>query len=143
VAYSKLNFNNNKLNIKGTSFNVGVDYSKSTNVQREIVLENVSTYERISYNVGYIDSGDYKVTLRVSDNKDKTRAWFDASLDIADLNTGRYAIYVKTTVGTFTDYGELNDIFYRDLPNAVTINGKTMSLQLNESKRSRIELIVE
>jgi len=143
VAYSKLNFNNNKLNIKGTSFNVGIDYSKNINVQREIIFENVSTYERISYNVGYTDNGDYQVTLRVSDGKDKTRAWFDASLDISNLAKGRYAIYVKTTVDSFTDYGELNDIFYRELPNAATINGKTMRLILNENKRNRIELIVE
>lgn len=143
VAYSQLNFNNDKLNIKGTSFNVGIDYGTNIDVQRQIIFENVSTYERTSYDVGYTDSGDYNVTLRVPDGMSKTRAWFDASLDISTLNAGTYAIYVKTTASGFSDYGELNDIFYRSLPNAVTINGKRVSLVLNEAKRNRIELVIE
>jgi len=143
ITYTKLELANNSLNIKGTAFNVGIDYSASKEVARKIIFENIDTLEKIEYDLATITDGDYKVTLRVPDNKDKTKAWFEDNINLANLEVGTYAIYIKTTVDGITDYGELNDLFYRDMPAAITIDGKTYTLKLNSSKRNRIELTVK
>ena len=143
--YVNIDLKDNKLYIKGTSYNVNGDYSKSQDIKRQIILENTNTYKRTSYDVGYIDNGDYEVTLRVPDNKSKIRAWFDASLDISKLEKGTYLIYIKTTAGTIDDYGELTDIFARDLATKQVklSNGLTAKLRLNKDVRMRVELVIE
>lgn len=142
-TFTKLEFIGNNLHIRGTSHNVGVGYGHDTNVERSIILENISTYQRFSYSVGSITNGDYKVNLRVSDGLDKTRAWFDASLDISNLPKGIYTIYVKTKGDGGEDYGELNDLLYTDINQKATINGKNAYLRRVDSKRFRIELVIE
>ena len=76
---------NNSLNIIGTSYNVNGDYSKSANVERYLILENMATFERYTYNIGSIVGEE--IPLRVSDGKSKVRGWFDTTnkVDISNL----------------------------------------------------------
>lgn len=143
--YVDIKFDKDKLYIKGTSYNVNGNYSKTTNVERQIILENTATFERKTYDIGYIDNGDYEVVLRVPDNMSKTRAWFDSSLDLSTLEKGTYIIYIRTTSGSIDDYGELIDIFARDLSKkTITLsNGNKAKLKLNKDVRMRIELVIE
>lgn len=141
-SYSIINFNNNLLNIRGTSFNIGGNYNIDQTVERKIIFENITTYERYEFASNYIDNGDYAIVLRVSDNLNKTRAWFDSNVDLPAIPEGRYAIYIKTKSGTVDDYGELNDIFNRTLNKQITLGNKIYSLELNRNKRSRLELVV-
>ena len=144
VEYTKLSMTDNTLYIRGTAFNITGSYASNEEVERTIVLENTTTFERYEFNVGAITTGDGKVTLRVDDGKDKTKAWFDASLDLSSLSKGTYAIYVHTISGNnIDDYGELADSFIRDLNVTSTYNGYTYSLVLNKDKRYRIELVIE
>lgn len=142
-SFNVLEFKGNNLHIRGTSHSVDVDYSKSVNVERTIVLEEITTFKRYSYDVGSITDGDYKVTLRASDGKDKTRVWFDAKIDLLNLPKGKYAIYIKTKGKGGEDYGELTDLLFTEINQRTTINGKTMYIRRVENKRLRIELIVE
>ena len=143
--YVDIKFDKDKLYIKGTSYNVNGNYSKTTNVERQIILENTATFERKTYDIGYIDNGDYEVVLRVPDNMSKTRAWFDSSLDLSTLEKGTYIIYIRTASGSIDDYGELIDIFARDLSKkTITLsNGNKAKLKLNKDVRMRIELVIE
>ena len=142
--YSSINFNGSLLNIKGVSYNVGGNYSKSMDVERKIVLENTETFERRTYTSNYIDNGDYQVILRVPDGQDKTRAWFNSNIDVRDLPFGTYTIYVATKSGEVEDYGELVDIFYRNLSTKkINLGNKIAYLKLNQDKRSRIELVIQ
>ena len=144
IEYFTVAFDKNLLKIKGTAFNVGAEYKASSTVNRTIVLENVETFERFTYDVGSISNGDFKIVLRVDDKMDKTRAWFDASLDISALPKGTYAIYVVTTSGNgIKDYGELADPFSRKLTTTSTVGDRTYSLSLNSSKRNRLELLIK
>ena len=68
----------------------------------------------------YIDNGEYKITLLVPDNKDKTRAWFSNKIDISNLEKGTYAIYIHT-IANVDDASELNDIFARSINSKMTI----------------------
>ncbi|MDD6468047.1 MAG: hypothetical protein PUF50_07710, partial [Erysipelotrichaceae bacterium] len=116
----------------------------SANIQRSIVFENIVSFERFEYDVGSITNGDYKVTLRVDDKKDKTRAWFDAKLDLSALPCGIYSINVHTISGNgIDDYGELADSFFRTLDVKSTYDGKNYSLRLNKEIRNRIELVIQ
>lgn len=140
--YHEIELSNGKLNLSGSSFNIGGDYSTSKTITRSIVLENTETYNRYSYDIGYIDNGAYAITLIVPDDLDKTRAWFSNSIDISSLEAGTYAIYIKTT-SNIEDYDELNDIFSRNISTTMTYNNKTYTLQVNENQRFRIELTIK
>lgn len=141
--FTNLNFIDNKLSIKGTSHNVGIDYGITKEVSRQIIFENTTDYTRYTYDVGAITTGDYVVELRAPDGFDKTQTWYEASLDIKDLPKGTYAIYVKTGVGSFFDYGELVDLSYRTFNQTATINSKDYSLIRVDTKRFRMELVIE
>lgn len=138
--FNELSINNNTLNILGTSHSINISYSKNDNVKRELIFENTDTLEKISYDVGYIDDGPYKIELPVSDNKDKTRAWFRKDIDLSNLPKGNYSIYVKTTSNDKTYYGELIDVAYTDFSN---INTSKYQFQRIDDKRMRLELVVK
>ena len=140
--YQSISLENGLLKLYGSSFNVGGNYNTSVNVERSIIFENTTTYERYKFDLGYIDNGEYKITLLVPDNLDKTRAWFNKSIDISNLNKGTYAIYIETKTNV-EDYGELNDIFQREITSTMTYNDKTYSLKINENQRFRVELEIK
>lgn len=137
-------FSGNNLKLMGLSHNTQGNYSKSTNVERWIYLENIVTKEIVrTYSVGYIDNGPFATRLPVSDGFDKTRAWYDATMDISTLERGRYAIIVRTKTGTIDDHGEIYDYQWSQLPTKISINGKTYSVVRNNTTRYRLELVVE
>lgn len=140
--YQDIELKDGKLNISGSSFNVGGNYSKDTNVERKIIFENIKTFERIEFDLGYIDDGDYPITLVVPDNFDKTRAWFRNSVDLSTLEKGVYAIYIHTK-SNVNDAGELNDIFLREITSTTTSGEKKYSIKTNKDKRFRLELEIK
>ena len=141
-TWRTLEFSNNKLHIKGVSYSYGMDLSEGQSVTRKIIFENQETHETTSYDLGSITNGLYKVALPVSDGYDKTRAWYDANIDLSSLSKGNYVIYIATK-SNVVDMNEFTDIMGRDLSSKkLTINGKTYSFYLNLSKGNRIELKV-
>ncbi len=141
--YRTLEFTNNKLHIKGTSYSYGMDLSSNATVNRKIIFENTENYKQYRYNLGSITDGLYKVGATLNDNKDKTRAWFDASIDISNIPKGIYAIYISNDAN-ISDFGELNELLQRNVNSIVgTIDNKKYSFRVNEEKRYRIELEVK
>ena len=138
--FNEIKLENNNLSLLGTSHSAYVSYSKNDDVKREIIFENTSTFERFTYNLGYIDDGPYKVELPVSDNKDKTRAWFRNTIDLSKLTKGSYAIFIKTSSNNKAYYGELIDIAYTDFNK---INTNKYEFKRIDEKRLRVELIVK
>lgn len=136
--FNEIKLDNNILNIKGTSHNVGVSLGEKDNVTRKIVFENKDNYERYEMDLGSITNGDYPITLAVSDNLDKTKAWFNNKVDLDSLPTGSYVIYIKNTVNNVTYYGELIDVSYTDF---TSINNEHYLLSRNDDLRLRMELI--
>ena len=135
--FNELKLDGDNLTITGTSHSIGVNYSKNDTVKREIIFENLDTYERTSYDLSYIDNGPYKIELAVSDNKDKTRAWFKKTISLKDLKKGKYSVIIKTTSNNKTYYGELIDIAYTDFSN---LNTSNYIFSRIDEKRLRIEL---
>lgn len=144
ITYTSSTIEKGKLRIRGNTYNIGISYGSNNNVTRKLVLENNETFERFTYDIGYITNGDYQIKLRVPDGKDKTKAWFDAEIDISDLPLGNYSIYVLTTSDGFSDFGELTDIFFAPLPDEDINFEKEVITKLvhNQNKRLRIELVV-
>ena len=141
--YRIFNFENNKLRIMGTSYSLGMNLAKDVKVERKIVFENTKTYKKYTYDASSITNGLYKVGTTLNDNLDKTRAWFDTSMDLSNLERGVYAIYI-TTSSNISDYGELTELLFRSLDDVkLTTNGKSYSFRINKDLRYRIELIVE
>lgn len=140
--YSTIEFKDNKLVIRGASHIIGGDYSKTTDVKRKMIFENISNLKLKSFDIGSITDGDYKIELRAPDGKDKTRAWFETNIDISDFDKGTYSIYISTE-SNVADYGELQDIFANKITTTTTINEKTYSFKVDKENRYRIVLVVE
>ena len=100
------------------------------------------TYETYKYDIGSITNGLYTVALPEPDNLDKTRAWYDATLDITTLPKGKYRLYITTT-SNVTDYSEFTANLGRDLTSKkITVNDKTYQFSLNLTDGNCIELEV-
>lgn len=141
----KLELNNNKLHIKAASYSVGVDMRSSASIERKVIFENVETFKKYKYDVGYLNAGTFTIKLITADafGIQKERAWFEKELDISSLPKGKYAIYI-TNDSNISDYGEMNDLLFTDLTKANgKIGEKQYTFTLNEKLRNRIELIVK
>lgn len=136
-------FEDGKLRIMGTSYSIGMNLSKNTNVERKIIFENTKTYKKYTYDAGSITEGLYQVGTTLNDGFDKTRAWFDTSIDLSKLEKGEYAIYISTK-SNISDYGEFTELLFRSLDDVVLVqDGKKYSFRINQDLRYRIELVVE
>lgn len=139
-----LKFENGKLHLMGTSLSVGSNMSSGSNVNRKIIFENQSDFKQYSFNLSSVTNGLYKASLNVPDGYDKTRAWYNTTIDISSLPKGNYAIYIGNTTNV-SDFGEMKDLLFKVFgdESKATLNGKKFSFSRNNSKRYRIELKVE
>ena len=120
-----------------------MNLSTSAAVSRKIIFEDQQTYKTYVKDLGSITDGDYMAALPESDGLDKTRAWYDADLDISDIPVGEYTIYI-TTSSNVTDISEFTEKLGRELDDVTAnIDGKNYSFKVNYSKNSRIELTVK
>lgn len=141
--YRTFEFANNKLHLKGTSYSYGMNLAANATIDRKIIFENTTTHEQYVYNLGSITNGLYEVGTTLGDKLNKTRAWFDASIDISNIPKGNYAIYISNKAN-ISDYGELNELLQRDLSKVkIKLNNKNYSFKVNKDLRYRIELNVE
>ena len=139
-----ISLENTKLSITASSHNVGGDYGKDSNVERYMTFENVVTKEKyLTKNIGYVLDGPYKISLKVDDGYDKTKAWYRSEIDLKDLPKGIYSIIVRTKTKDIDDYGEVYDIINSNLELSSNTNGKKISIRVNKSIRYRIEITVE
>ncbi len=140
-----IELHNDKLHLKGASYSVNLDMRKGTNLKRTIVFENIDTFNRYTYDLGYLEKGTFDINLVAADQfgKSKDLAWYEKDLDISNLPKGKYAIYIINK-SNISDYGELNDVLFTDLSKASgKINDKDYRFYLNENLRNRIELEIK
>ena len=137
--FTDLKIENDNLTIKGTSHNYGVSLSTKDTVERKIIFENTKDFTKYEFDLGSITNGDYKVTLAVPDNLDKTKAWYNKTIDISTIPEGNYVIYIKNTVNKVSYYGEIIDASYTDF---TKINTSKYVFKRNENIRLRLELTV-
>lgn len=137
--FTNISLNNNNLTIKGTSHSYGVSFGINDNVERKLILENTTTFQRFTFDLGSITNGDYQVTLAVSDNLDKTRSWYNKTIDLSSVTTGNYVLYIENTVNNVSYYGEIIDASYTDFSK---INNANYKFKRNDDIRLRLELSV-
>ncbi len=135
--FNSIKLDNNNLTIKGTSHSFGVSFAEKDNVDRKLIFENTSDFTKYEFDLGSITNGEYKVTLAVSDNLDKTRAWYNKTIDLTTLPKGNYVLYIKNTVNGVSYYGEIIDVAYTDF---TKINNTIYKLNRNDNTRLRLEL---
>lgn len=139
--YDDIKFENNKLRVIGTSYNYGISYTTSNFVERQLILEDTTTFKQYKFDLGYTNNGSYEVNI--NDGKDKGLAWYDKQIDVSALEKGRYALIVYTKTKDVADYGEVSDIFGVINEASSTIVNKKYHIELNKDRGNRIELVVE
>ena len=93
--------------------------------------------------MGSIINGNYLVSLPEDDRFDKTRAWYDANIDLSDIPKGNYVLYITTT-SNITDVYEMTEKLGRSLDGVnKVINEKNYSFIINKKHGNRIEMIVK
>ena len=142
----KVELNGKYLHLKGASYSVDVDMNKDAKVSRKIIFENQDSFDKYTFDLGYVNTGTFMIELVAPDKFgiSKPLAWYDSNIDISDLPKGKYAIYI-TNESNIADYGELSDILLFtsfDKANG-SINGKKYRLYLNDKLRYRVELTIE
>lgn len=143
TQYRTFTVEDNKLHIKGTAYSIGMNLAESEKVNRQIIFENQENYKTYSYDLGSITDGMYKVGATLNDGLDKTRAWFDSTIEISNIPKGTYTIYIATE-SNVSDYSELTELLSRNLDDVVlNIDGKTYSFTIDTNERYRIEMNVE
>jgi len=141
--YTKFEFDENNLHLKGLTYSYGIDLSESANIERKIIFENKENYKAYTKDLGSITNGNYEAILPENDNLSKTRAWYDAKIDLSDIPKGSYIIYI-TTKSNVTDIYELTEKLGRNLNDIQKeINGKKYSFKIDYNHGSRVELNVE
>ncbi len=142
-TYRTFEFNGDVLHLKGLTYSYGMNLAANQNVKRTIIFENKETYETYSYDLGSITDGLYPAILPDDDGFDKTRAWYDANIDIRNIPVGEYVIYITTT-SNITDISEFTEKLNRSLDQVKkTLNGKSYTFSINKDKGNRIELTVK
>ena len=143
TQYRTFAIEDNKLHIKGTAYSIGMNLAESEKVNRQIIFENQENYKTYSYDLGSITDGMYKVGATLNDGLDKTRAWFDSTIEISNIPKGTYTIYIATE-SNVSDYSELTELLSRNLDDVVlNVDGKTYSFTIDTNERYRIEMNVE
>ena len=138
-----LEFNNNKLHIKGLTYSYGMNLSNDKIITRKIIFENQKTYKTYRYDLDYTLEGLYEAILPDDDNLSKEKAWYDKTIDLKEIPKGTYTIYI-TTSANITDISELPNSLNKDYSKIkTTIDNKKYSFDTNFDRDSRIELIVE
>ena len=137
--FTNINLDNDSLTVKGTSHSYGVSFSINDNIERKLIFENTTDFSRYEFDLGSITNGDYQVTLAVSDNLDKTRSWYNKTIDISSIPSGNYILYIKNTVNDKSYYGEIIDASYTDF---TKVNSSKYIFKRNDDIRLRIELTV-
>lgn len=136
---TNISLNNSSLSLRGTSHSFGVSFGANDQVERKLIFENTTDFTKYEYDLGSITNGDYQVTLAVSDNLDKTKAWYDKTINIENLPTGNYVLYIENTVNNASYYGEIIDASYTDFSK---INNDKYKFSRNDNIRLRLELTV-
>ncbi len=141
--YTKFEFNDeNMLYLRGVSYSYGMDLAPDKTIQRKIIFENSENYEPYIKDLGSITTGNYNVVLPENDNFNKTRAWYNATIDLSDIPKGHYVIYI-TTSSNVTDIYEMTEKMGRSLENVVAqIEEKNYSFTINRNRGNRIEMNV-
>lgn len=134
--YDNIDFDGSIMEISGTSYNYGGNYSNKNNITRELIFENIKTFEQFKFDVGATNTGSYKVTSL--DNLSKEYAWFNKKIDISNLPKGTYSLIVHTKSENVDDYGELTDMFA-----SARIDNDNYSISVNKDREKRIELIIK
>ena len=142
--YRTFEFNDdNTLKLIGTSYSYGGDYNKNANVSRQIIFENIDNFKKYYKNLGSTTEGLYEVALPVPDGLSKTRAWYNANIDISDIPVGKYVIYIATEAN-ISDVAEFKELLNRSLDEVKQkIGDRTYSFKVNTDKGNRIEMTVE
>ena len=138
--YNNIDFKNNMMNISGTSYNYGGNYSDSSNIKREIIFENTLTFDQYKFELGSTNKGSYEVTS--FDKLSKEYSWFNKSIDVSNLPKGTYSMIIHTKAFDVDDYGDLVDMFGSADANSV-INSKSYRITTNSSRNDRLELIIK
>lgn len=143
--FEKMDFNNNtnKLEVVGYLAITGMNNTRDTNIKYDMIFKNnYNNTEIIKPLERWLDGNPSRSYSDGVYNYSAT--WFKGSIDISDLSSGEYTLYVRARSGTLESVNLFRNIFEKNMAKKVqTSNGKGFVFRNNNYlKDYPIELVV-
>ena len=96
--FNYLKTSNKKLKIQGYQTIVGIDNDLNTDINYQIILKNIE--KELEYEIKATrikDKDEIPKKVYSPDGKNYDYSWFNATIDIDDIEIGNYKMYVKAS----------------------------------------------
>ncbi len=137
--FSTLAIENKGLKIEGVSWIYGADSNQATNPQYQLVFVDSSGATTEKDLLSKSCEIDYTNMLKLK--FDTSKACFSGEIDLGDMKSENYRMYLKIETGKYMDTFELYDFYNRDIPSVSDLNRQ---YAISNSKvRKRLNLTIE
>lgn len=130
----------NKLLMQGYQTITGIDNNLDTEINYKIVMENIDTGKQIEVEATRITKKeDIPKAVYSPDGKDYTYSWFNAEININDLENGNYKMYMKAYSNEYYSKSIINNKTYNE--QATKVEGSKHAAIISNNFSSQVSFI--
>lgn len=135
---------NNKLLMQGYQTITGIDNNLDTEINYKVILENIDTGETTEVSATrIIKKEDIPKAVYSPDGKDYTYSWFNAEININNIENGNYKMYMEASTNEYYSKSIINNKTYNEQATKVEGNKHSAIISNNfSSQTSFVELKV-
>ena len=129
-----------KLLMQGYKTITGIDYNLDTEINYKIVMENIDTGKQIEIEATRITKKeDIPKAVYSPDGKDYTYSWFNAEININDLENGNYKMYMEAYSNEYYSKSIINNKTYNE--QATKVEGSKHAAIISNNFSSQVSFI--
>lgn len=130
----------NKLLMQGYQTITGIDNNLDTEINYKIVMENIDTGKQIEIEATRITKKeDIPKAVYSPDGKDYTYSWFNAEININDLENGNYKMYMEAYSNEYYSKSIINNKTYNE--QATKVEGSKHAAIISNNFSSQVSFI--
>ena len=129
-----------KLLLQGYQTIKGIDNDLNTKIDYKIIFENINNGKETELPATRITKEeDIPKAVYSPDGKDYTYSWFNAEIDVDDLEPGNYKMYVEATSDKYYSKSLINNKTYNK--QATKVESKNHAATINNNYNSQISFV--
>lgn len=130
----------NKFLMQGYQTITGIDNNLDTEINYKIVMENIDTGKQIEIEATRITKKeDIPKAVYSPDGKDYTYSWFNAEININDLENGNYKMYMEAYSNEYYSKSIINNKTYNE--QATKVEGSKHAAIISNNFSSQVSFI--
>ena len=132
--------NKNQLLMQGYQTITGIDNNLDTEINYKIILENIDTGTQTEIEATRITKKeDIPKAVYSPDGKDYTYSWFDAEINVNELENGNYKMYMEAYTDEYYSKSIINNKTYNE--QATKVEGTKHSAIISNNFSSQISFV--